>query len=94
MEGLGQRWPALKAGIPSVIIPFNYDQPFWGSRIAQLQAGPRPVPRRKLNPQNMAEAITACLENEIYRSNAVELGKQIRSEDGVRKAVGIIRSEL
>ena len=30
----------LKAGVPSVIIPFFGDQPFWGRRVAALGVGP------------------------------------------------------
>jgi sterol 3beta-glucosyltransferase len=42
----------LKAGVPSVIIPFFGDQPFWGQRVADLGVGPKPIPRKKLTAEN------------------------------------------
>ena len=34
--GAGTTAEGLRAGIPTVIIPFNFDQPFWGERVPPL----------------------------------------------------------
>lgn len=44
--GAGTTAAGLRAGKPSVIVPFFGDQPFWGDRVHALGAGPAPVPRK------------------------------------------------
>ena len=46
--GAGTTGAGVRAGVPSLVVPFGVDQPFWGSRIAALGVGPRPIPRRRL----------------------------------------------
>ncbi len=46
--GAGTTAAGLRAGIPTIIVPHFIDQPFWGQRVADLGAGPQPIPRRQL----------------------------------------------
>ncbi len=39
--GAGTTSAGLRAGVPSIIVPFFADQPFWGQRVADLGVGPR-----------------------------------------------------
>jgi UDP:flavonoid glycosyltransferase YjiC (YdhE family) len=80
----------LKAGIPSVVIPFFGDQPFWGQRIADLGVGTKPIPRKKLTAEGLANAIREVITNEDMRQCAAKLGKQIQTENGIESAVNII----
>jgi UDP:flavonoid glycosyltransferase YjiC (YdhE family) len=80
----------LYAGIPSLIIPFFGDQPFWGKRVSDLGVGPSPIPRNRLTVDRLANAIYEMVNNEGMRRRAKELGMQIRSENGLRNAVEII----
>jgi len=80
----------LKAGIPSVVIPFFGDQPFWGQRVADLGVGSKPIPRKKLTAERLANAIQEVVTNEDIRSRAAKLGKQIQTENGIESAVNII----
>jgi UDP:flavonoid glycosyltransferase YjiC (YdhE family) len=82
----------LKAGIPSVIIPFFGDQPFWGQRIADLGVGPKPIPRQKLTTERLAMAIKDAVINEGMRQRASRLGEQIQAEDGIAVSVEVIRT--
>ena len=79
----------LRAGVPSVIIPFFGDQPFWGQRIADLGVGSKPIPRKKLTVEALANAIQEVVTNEDIRHRAATLGKQIQTENGIRSAVEI-----
>lgn len=79
----------LNAGIPSVIIPFFGDQPFWGQRIFELGVGPKPVPRKKLTAEKLANAIQEVVTNQGMRQRAAKLGKQIQTENGIKSAVEI-----
>lgn len=88
--GAGTTAAGLRAGVPSVIIPFFGDQPFWGKRISDLGLGPEPIPRKKLTVERLAQAIQQAVTDEDMHRRAADLGSKIRAEDGVGKAVEII----
>ncbi len=79
----------LKAGVPSIVIPFFGDQPFWGQRIADLGVGSKPIPRKRLTAERLANAIQEVMTNEYIRQRAAKLGKQIQAENGIESAVEI-----
>jgi UDP:flavonoid glycosyltransferase YjiC (YdhE family) len=89
--GAGTTAAGLRAGIPSVIVPFHGDQPYWGQRIAALEAGPEPIPRSKLTAERLAQAIHRALNDQTVRERAADLGMRIRAEDGVANAVAIVQ---
>ena len=89
--GAGTTAAGLRAGVPTVIVPFMGDQPFWGRRIADLGVGPVPIPRNKLTAARLAEAITEAVSNAAMRRRADELSRKIRGEDGVAAAVKVIK---
>lgn len=80
----------LAAGVPSVVTPFFGDQPFWGQRVYELGVGPRPIARRHLSVDSLGEAIRIATTDSQMRSEATDLGKRIRAEDGVARAVAVI----
>ena len=79
----------LRAGVPSIVIPFFGDQPFWGQRIADLGLGTKPIPRKKLSAEKLANAIREVSTNQKMRQRAEKLGKQIQAENGIKFAVNI-----
>lgn len=85
--GAGTTGTALRAGVPSVVVPFTMDQPFWGSRVEALGAGPKPIPRKSLTEQRLADALRAATGDAPMRERAAALGAQLRAEDGVAEAV-------
>jgi sterol 3beta-glucosyltransferase len=91
--GAGVTGAALRAGLPSVVVPVFADQPFWGRRVFRLGAGPAPIPARHLTSDNLASAIRATTNPQI-RERAAALGGQIRSEDGITRAVEIIETHV
>lgn len=90
--GAGTTGASLRAGIPTLIVPFTSDQPFWGRRVHHLGAGPAPISPRRLNAQNLASAIREMVGDEAMRSRAARLGEAIRMEDGVGHAVSLIEA--
>lgn len=88
--GAGTTAAGLRAGVPSVIIPFFGDQPFWGWRVAELGVGPLPIPRKKLTAKLLAKAIDFAVNDEHVRKRAEKLGEAIRAERGVDNAVKIL----
>lgn len=87
--GAGTTAAGLRAGVPSVIIPFFGDQSFWGKRIADLGVGPQPIPRKNLSAERLAQAIQEAMTDQEMRQRAARLGSTIRSEDGIACAVEI-----
>jgi UDP:flavonoid glycosyltransferase YjiC (YdhE family) len=92
--GAGTTAAGLRAGIPSLITPFNADQPFWAYRVALLGVGPQPIPAQRLSAPKLAEAIRQAATDETMRAKAAALGEKIRAEDGVGEAVRIIKGYL
>ncbi|KAF7551394.1 hypothetical protein G7046_g7738 [Stylonectria norvegica] len=79
--GAGTTAAGIKAGKPTIVVPFFGDQPFWGSMIARANAGPEPIPYKSLTAENLSEAIKFCLQpNTLER--ATEMGHRIREEQG------------
>jgi sterol 3beta-glucosyltransferase len=89
--GAGTTSAVLRAGVPSIVIPFFGDQPFWGRRIAELGVGPAPIPRKQLTVKCLANAIHRSLTDQSMRQRAADLGAKIRGQDGVANAVAIIQ---
>lgn len=92
--GAGTTAAGLRAGTPSVIIPYMADQPFWGRRVYELGVGPKPIPRQRLNAERLARAIAIAVSDVKMQRRAAELGGRIRSDDGVGCAVDAIERLL
>ncbi len=88
--GAGTTAAGLRAGKPSVVVPFFGDQPFWGQRIYSLGVGTNPIPQKKLTVEKLATAIKRAVSNPVISRNAEELGAKVRHEDGVGNAIAII----
>ena len=79
--GAGTTAAGIKAGKPTLVVPFFGDQPFWGAMIARANAGPDPIPYKDLTADKLAEAIKFCLQSDTLEK-AKELGENIREEKG------------
>ncbi len=90
--GAGTTGTGLRAGRPTLIIPFVADQFFWGTRVHDLGVGSAPIPEKRLTVKRLAAALERILHDEEMRNRAGELGDRIRAEDGVGEAVGIVKT--
>lgn len=79
--GAGTSAAGIKAGKPTVVVPFFGDQPFWGAMINRAGAGPKPTPYQALNADNLAASIVEALKPET-KARAEELGRSIGQEKG------------
>lgn len=79
--GAGTTAAGIKAGRPTVVIPFFGDQPFWGAMVARAGAGPTPIPHKQLTADNLAKAITEALKPSSLKQ-AKELAGKISKENG------------
>jgi UDP:flavonoid glycosyltransferase YjiC (YdhE family) len=85
--GAGTTAAGLRAGLPSVIVPFSGDQPFWGRRVTKLGVGPVAVPYKNLSVSSLATAIQTVTANQTMRQQAATLGQRIQNEEGVLCAI-------
>lgn len=92
--GAGTTGMGLRAGVPNVVVPFFGDQHFWGWRVEELGAGPKPIRHTKLSVERLASAIRECVTNKEMQSRVARLGQQIRNEVGVANAVEVIVKHL
>lgn len=89
--GAGTTAAVLRAGVPSVVVPFlSADQRFWGDRLAALGAGYPTLSRGSLRSTTLAAAIIAVVNDQKMRRRAEMIGQQISAEDGVGTAVAIL----
>ncbi len=91
--GAGTTAAGLRAGLPTVVVPFFGDQFFWGRIVADAGAGPEPIPIRRLDSQTLMAAFDACRRPQV-RERARELGARLRATDGVELAVQSIERHL
>jgi sterol 3beta-glucosyltransferase len=92
--GAGTTAAGLRAGVPSIIVPFMGDQPFWGERVRALGVGTTSIPRKQLTADKLAGAITAAVADREMRQRASALGERIREEDGIGQAVRFIEQYM
>ncbi|NJM46221.1 MAG: glycosyltransferase family 1 protein [Alkalinema sp. RU_4_3] len=89
--GAGTTAAGLRAGVPTIVIPFFGDQPFWGQRVAALGVGTAPIPRKQLTAKKLAAAIHEAVSHRAMRQRAADLGAKIQAEDGVASVVATIQ---
>lgn len=92
--GAGTTAEGLRAGKPTVIVPFIVDQLFWAKRVQALGAGTEPIQAKRLTARALAGAIQRAVADLGMRQRAETIGQAIRAEDGVGAAVNIIRQHL
>lgn len=92
--GAGTTAAGLIAGVPSVLVPFTTDQPFWGQRVHQLGVGPAPIRRRQLSAARLTAALTAATSDGAMRTRASDLGSRLRNENGPAALADRIEAEL
>lgn len=90
--GAGTTGAVLRAGIPSVIIPFGMDQPFWAKRVETLGLGVA-LQKKHVGAEVLKRAIESVLTDDTIAGNARNMGLHIQAEDGARLAADeIIRA--
>jgi UDP:flavonoid glycosyltransferase YjiC (YdhE family) len=89
--GAGTTAAGLRAGAPSLLVPHIQDQFFWGKRVYELGVGPKPIPRKKLTAEKLAQRIIEATNDGAMQERARQIGAKIQAEDGIEQAIQVIR---
>lgn len=91
--GIGTTAQALRAGVPTLIMPYSHDQPDNAARVERLGTS-RTIPRQQYTGSRVAKELQILLENSKYATKAVEIGHILQSENGVKFACDAIDKQL
>ncbi|MFE1345775.1 glycosyltransferase [Streptomyces sp. NPDC058757] len=81
--GAGTTAAVLRAGVPTVPVPVQFDAAFWASRLTALGTAPAAVPLRRLTARSLAEALRRATRDDSHRTRARALADRLAREDGV-----------
>lgn len=87
--GSGTTVAGLRAGRPTAVVPFVFDQAFWGRCVHRAGAGPAPLPRRRLTATRLTRALRQLGEDRV-RAAADALGARMRQEAGPATAAAAV----
>ncbi|WP_114853702.1 glycosyltransferase [Brachybacterium sp. YJGR34] len=87
--GAGSTAAGLRAGRPTLVVPFLGDQPFWGGRVQDIGAGPAPIPPRALE-RRLADGLDELTGTPLFARRAEAVGAELRAEDGPGVAVDVL----
>lgn len=88
--GSGTTHFAARSGVPSLVTPFVFDQPYWGNRLAAQGVGPAPIRFLSLSINVLRDAIIQLTTDETMRQAAAVLGEKIKLERGIEEAVAVV----
>jgi MGT family glycosyltransferase len=91
--GIGTTGQVLRAGRPSLMVPFSHDQPDNARRVADLGAG-RVLPRARLTAATLRASLEALLADRAIHETAERLGRAVRAERGADEAADAIEAVL
>jgi UDP:flavonoid glycosyltransferase YjiC (YdhE family) len=89
--GAGTTAAAVRAGIPSVIVPFFGDQPFWANRLNRKGVAPPALERKSLTSGALASALSTTQQPAMINA-AAALGRAVRAEDSIGEALRHLRT--
>lgn len=91
--GIGTTAQGLRAGIPTLVMPYSHDQPDNAARVERLGTSCNISPRH-YSAVRAAKKLRQLLENPKYTARAAEIKGIIQSENGVAVACDAIETLL
>jgi len=83
--GVGTTAQALRAGKPMVVMPYSHDQPDNARRVRRLGVA-KVVQRKNYTAERAARMIAGLLANPRYSERAIEVQRELATEDGLSAA--------
>lgn len=91
--GVGTTSQGLRAGIPTLIVPFAFDQPDNAAHAARL-GGSRTLPRPKYHAARVARELDILLSHPEHTTQAQAVGALLKLENGAAVATDLIEQVL
>jgi UDP:flavonoid glycosyltransferase YjiC (YdhE family) len=91
--GVGTTAQGLRAGHPTLVVPYSHDQPDNADRLERLGIS-RTIPRKQYSASRVVKELGELLDNPSYAAKAAEIGQIIQAEDGVKVACDEIEKQL
>ena len=91
--GVGTTSQGLRAGIPTLIVPFAFDQPDNAAHAAKLGTS-RTLYRKDYTAKRAAKELDTLLNSAQYTATAKRVGVEIRKEHGAAVACDLIEQYL
>lgn len=87
--GAGTSHAVARAGVPAVVVPVTADQPFWAAHLHRQGVAAAPIPLRRFSSGTLVPAMSDALSR---AQRAAEVGRLMRREDGVQRALDVLES--
>jgi rhamnosyltransferase subunit B len=91
--GIGTTAQALRAGRPTLVMPYSHDQPDNAARVERLGTS-RTISRKQYSAVRVAKQLRELLGNLNYATKAAEIGGIIQAENGVGVACDAIEKQI
>lgn len=88
--GAGTTGAGLRAGVPVVPVPVQFDAAFWAARLVELGVAPCVVPLRQVTAGRLAAALSAAVRAPSYARHARGVCARVRAEDGTGAMVAAL----
>nr|WSY57612.1 glycosyltransferase [Streptomyces sp. NBC_00886] len=88
--GAGTTAAGLRAGVPAVPVPIQFDEGFWAARLVALGVAPGAVPLRGLRADTLSAALVRATRDPACTERAQTLGARVRAEDGVAPVLAAV----
>ncbi len=91
--GVGTTSQGLRAGLPTLVVPFAFDQPDNAAHAERLGTS-RTVYRKHYQSKRVARELDVLLTRPQYAAKARVVGEHLRQEDGTARACDLIEEFL
>ncbi|CAF1200640.1 unnamed protein product [Adineta steineri] len=91
--GAGTTAAGLRAGKPTIIVPFFGDQFFWGSMVSKSGAGPASLPGKTVTAKQLAAAFEFVHDPKVQAA-ALKISTNFQNENGCEVAVQSFHAHL
>jgi len=91
--GIGTTAQALRAGRPSLVVPYTFDQPDNAFRAEQLGVS-RTIVRKRYSTDSVVQALSELIQIPEFVAKAEEVSAIVRTEESVKTACDAIEAKL
>jgi UDP:flavonoid glycosyltransferase YjiC (YdhE family) len=91
--GAGTTGQVLRAGVPSLVMPYSHDQPDNARHLVRRGVA-GVLPRSRCRAENMTRELKTLLKDGEYSRRAKEIGARVQAENGASAAADAIETVL